>query len=205
METLVTLNNNTDNTNNTNNTITNTDNTDNTVTNTDNTVTNIDNIVTNIDNTVTNNNQSIIDDDGFIKIATKVKKIKNKIPEIMFDRNFIITNENMNNVFKKYDPFSAMLYGSYARNNHGSSSNINILILWNYKQRSSIDSYSIQIKKELFDIYKKQIQILSMIVKKNNLNNTNYFMTNIHADTIIIYGNVARDNIFNSEIYKEYK
>ena len=144
---------------------------------------------------------AIIDEDGFITVPKKKYSNKTKIQQTILKQSSIIENSEAKEIFEKYNPLSVILYGSYAKNNFNSNSDINIVILWNSKQKNIINSSTIDIKQKLEKIFNKKIEILPMLIKKNYYND-NYFITSIYSDAIVIYGNNAIDNIFNSEIYK---
>ena len=147
-----------------------------------------------------------IDNDGFTVVVNKKKnKVKvNDTSSVTVTQKLIIENEKIKKIFKKYNAVSVLLFGSYSRNSHNENSDINLLILWNGKQKSIINDAIIDIKNELSNIFNKKIDILPMLIKNSNYYNDNYFITNIYSDAIVIYGDNAKDNVFNSVIYKEY-
>ena len=162
------------------------------------------------DNTNNTNDELLIEqnetnnvDDGFTVVKTKKYLKKDKKIKIEVTRDLIIKNEKVTEIFEKYKPISSMLFGSYARNTHNSGSNINIIIIWNYKQKLIIETATEYIKNELFKLFNKKIEIMSMILKKNDYNNNSNYITNIYADSHIIYGDHQKDNIFNSMIYNK--
>ena len=148
--------------------------------------------------------ESNIDDEGFTTINRKKRKDKSSIKPVVLTRDLIIKNEELKLIFNKYEPFSVLLYGSYSRNNPGTNSDINLVIIWNYKYKAQIKNAVENIKSDAFNIFNKKIEILPMILKKNNcFGSDNYFISNIFADAISIYGNQTIDNIYNSAIYNE--
>jgi predicted nucleotidyltransferase len=155
--------------------------------------------------TTQNNCENNCEDDGFTTVKIKKRSNKEKKTQNIVTQDLITKNEKVTEIFEKYKPMSVMLYGSYARNTYNSGSNINIIIIWNYKQKLIIETSTEKIKNELFQLFNKKIEIMSMILKKNDYNNNSNYITNIYADSHVIYGDKLKDNIFNSMIFTDYK
>ncbi len=137
------------------------------------------------------------------KNKEKNKNIQNENEIIKLDKNIIINNVEAHAIFDKYKPQSVFLYGSFATNNFNNMSDINLLIMWNSDQKNMIDNSYELMAPELTKIFKRKISILPMILKKNGyLNMENNFLTNLYADSIYMYGDKYKENIFSCTFYK---
>jgi predicted nucleotidyltransferase len=129
----------------------------------------------------------------------EIKQKNKKIIKNNLTRDQIIDKLKM---LEKYTPRLVVLYGSYSRNQNNSSSDIDILIIWNKMPYNTKT-----IKDELVSLFNKNVDLVSMLFVKTNKNIQDTqeidFLDNILVDGIVIIGTNINDLKFSKIIVKD--
>ena len=159
------------------------------------------------------NNDTKYDTDDFIIVKKKYKKSVENKPSIKTKLTIedIKNNYKLYNLLNEYSPLSVILYGSLAIGKNRTTSDIDLMIVW---QKKSIPSLEVleNIKKSIEEIFittvdlvnmvymNKQITFIDNIEKKQEyLCKDYYYIVNVFIEGIIIYGNDDKNIILFSE------
>ena len=123
----------------------------------------------------------------------------------------IKNNVIFNNLLNEYKPLSVILYGSLAIGKNRTTSDIDLMFVW---QKKSIPSLEVlqNIKKSIEEIFittvdlvnmvymNKQITFIDDIVKEQEyMCKDYYYIVNVYSEGIIIYGDYDKNIILFSE------
>ena len=122
----------------------------------------------------------------------KNKKSDNQIIDIKLDKIIKI----ICNVLLKYTPYAIYIYGSRARKTNRLNSDIDLMVFW--KKSIPDDDYLKDIKQELIDNIKINVDMINMFIinKNNKVYNTKdkYYYDNVIIDAICAY-ETTKNNI----------
>ena len=149
-----------------------------------------------------------VDEDGFICVKRSSKKSsKEKLEqneEKLISINDIKCNIEFINLLNKYKPLSVIVYGSTARGTNKLTSDIDFMVIWK-KGNIPDDDELEEIKEIIINIFKKQIDFVSMVLENKEVSeeNKNYnYMHNVCAEGVIVYGDTLKSNILLSRKVK---
>ena len=140
----------------------------------------------------------------------KIVKVENSI-KIKLTIDDIKNNDMFKNLLNEYSPLSVILYGSLAIGKNRTTSDIDLMFVW---QKKSIPSLEVllNIKKSIEEIFittvdlvnmvymNKQITFIDDIVKEQEyMCKDYYYIVNVYSEGIIIYGDYDKNIILFSE------
>jgi predicted nucleotidyltransferase len=149
--------------------------------------------------------------DDFIIVKKKYKKsvkvetsIKTKLTAEDIKNNIIF-----NNLLSNYKPISVILYGSMAMGKNRTTSDIDLMFIWNKKNIPSLEVLE-NIKKSIEEIFDTTVDLVNMIymnkqitfiddIEQEYLCKDYYYIVNVFNEGIIIYGNHDKNIILFSE------
>jgi len=151
--------------------------------------------------------------DDFILVKKKNKKSVEKKTSIKKKLTIedIRKNDNFINLLNEYRPLSVVLYGSLATDKNRTTSDIDLMFVW---QKKSIPLLEVleYIKKSIEEIFitsvdlvnmvymNKQITFINDIEKEEEyLSNDYYYIVNVYNEGVIIYGDYDKSIILFSE------
>lgn len=150
------------------------------------------------DNNDTNDDFSIVKK-KYKKSVEKKTSIKTKLTA-----EYIKNNVKLNNLLNEYTPLSVILYGSLAIGKNRTSSDIDLMFIW---QKKSIPSLEVleNIKKSIEEIFVTKVDLVNMVymnkqityiddIEQEYLNKDYYYIVNVFNEGVIIYGDYDNNN-----------
>ena len=148
--------------------------------------------------------------DNFTIVKRKNNKSVKKKPCInkKLTAEDIKNNIKLNNLLNEYSPLSVILYGSLAIGKNRTTSDIDLMIVW---QKKSIPSLEVleNIKKSIEEIFITTVDLVNMVYMNKHktfiddieqyLNKDYNYIINVFNEGIIIYGNEDKNIILFSE------
>jgi len=151
--------------------------------------------------------------DDFTIVKRKNKKtvkvetsIKTKLTAEDIKNNIIF-----NNLLSNYKPISVILYGSLAIGRNRTTSDIDLMIIWQKKNIPSLEVLE-NIKKSIEEIFDTTVDLVNMIYMNKQITFIDdmeqeqeymckdyYYIVNVFNEGIIIYGNDDKNVILFSE------
>jgi len=106
------------------------------------------------------------------------------------------------------NPLLVILYGSYSLNKQNDNSDIDLLLIY----KNNILNKNYNLNEKIIKIFNKKVDIVIMIktnknqynIENNYIDNNINFVLNIYSDGYTIYGNINKDIILDSIIYKKF-
>jgi predicted nucleotidyltransferase len=151
--------------------------------------------------------------DDFTIVKRKNKKtikgeniIKTKLTAEDIKNNF-----KLNNLLVKFSPLSVILYGSLAIGKNRTTSDIDLMFVW---QKKSIPSLEVleNIKKSIEEIFERKVDLVNMVYMNKQITFIDdiekeqeymckdyYYIVNVYNEGVIIYGNDDKNVILFSE------
>ena len=157
------------------------------------------------DNNDTNDDFSIVKK-KYKKSVEKKTSIKTKLTA-----EYIKNNVKLNNLLNEYTPLSVILYGSLAIGKNRTSSDIDLMFIW---QKKSIPSLEVlqNIKKSIEEIFNTTVDLVNMVYMNKQITFIDdvekeqeymckdyYYIVNVYSEGIIIYGDYDKNIILFSE------
>ena len=151
--------------------------------------------------------------DNFTIVKRKNKKtIKGEnIIKTKLTAEDIKNNVKLNNLLVKFTPLSVILYGSLAIGKNRTTSDIDLMFIW---QKKSIPSLEVleNIKKSIEEIFERKVDLVNMVYMNKQITFIDdiekeqeylckdyYYIVNVFNEGIIIYGNEDKNIILFSE------
>jgi predicted nucleotidyltransferase len=149
--------------------------------------------------------------DDFTIVKRKNKKtvkvetsIKTKLTAEDIKNNIIF-----NNLLSNYKPISVILYGSLAIGKNRTTSDIDLMLVWQKKNILSLEVLE-NIKKSIEEIFDTTVDLVNMVymnkqityiddIEQEYLCKDYYYIVNVFNEGIIIYGNEDKNIILFSE------
>ena len=140
------------------------------------------------------------------KSVEKKSSIKTKLSAEDIKNNVIF-----NNLLNEYKPLSVILYGSLAIGKNRTTSDIDLMIVW---QKKSIPSLEVleNIKKSIEEIFITTVDLVNMVYMNKQITFIDdieqeqeylckdyYYIVNVYNEGVIIYGNDDKNIILFSE------
>jgi predicted nucleotidyltransferase len=123
----------------------------------------------------------------------------------------IKNNVIFNNLLNNYKPISVILYGSLAIGKNRTSSDIDLMIIWQKKNIPSLEVLE-NIKKSIEEIFDTTVDLVNMVYMNKQITFVDdmekeqeymckdyYYIVNVFNEGIIIYGNDDKNIILFSE------
>ncbi len=153
--------------------------------------------------------------DDFTIVKRKNSKCKHITNTINNNKKLTIedikNNIKLNNLLNEYKPLSVILYGSLAIGKNRTSSDIDLMFVWQKKSIPSLDVLE-NIKKSIEEIFERKIDLVNMIYlnkqitfiddiekEQEYLCKDYYYIVNVFNEGVIIYGNDDKNIILFSE------
>lgn len=149
--------------------------------------------------------------DNFILVKKKNKKTvkgENSIKTKLSTED-IKNNNTFNNLLNEYRPLAVVLYGSLAIGKNRTTSDIDLMFIW---QKKSIPSLEVlqNIKKSIKEIFNTTVDLVNMVyvnkqitfiddMEQEHLCKDYYYIVNVFNEGIVIYGNADKNIILFSE------
>ena len=121
----------------------------------------------------------------------------------------IKNNDMFKNLLNEFSPLSVILYGSLAIGKNKTTSDIDLMFIW---QKKSIPSLEVlqNIKKSIEEIFERKVDLVNMVymnkqitfiddIEEEYLCKDYYYIVNIFNEGVIIYGNDDKNIILFSE------
>ena len=152
------------------------------------------------------NNDTKYDTDDFIIVKKKYKKSVEKKTSIKtkLTAEDIKNNVKLNNLLNEYKPLSVILYGSLAIGKNRTSSDIDLMFIW---QKKSIPSLEVleNIKKSIEEIFVTKVDLINMVYMNKQITFIDdteqeymckdyYYIVNVFNEGVIIYGDYDNNN-----------
>lgn len=152
--------------------------------------------------------------DDFIIVKrknSKSKSIINTTNNKKLTLEDIKSNDLFNNLLNVYNPLSVILYGSLAIGKNRTTSDIDLMFIW---QKKSIPSLEVleNIKKSIEEIFQRKVDLVNMVYmnkqitfideiekEEEYLSKDYYYIVNVFNEGIIIYGKNDKNIILFSE------
>jgi predicted nucleotidyltransferase len=151
--------------------------------------------------------------DDFTIVKRKNSKCKHITNTINNNKKLTIkdikNNIIFNNLLTEYKPVAVILYGSIAIGKNRTTSDIDLIFIW---QKKSIPSLEVleNIKKSIEEIFDTTVDLVNMIymnkqitfiddIEQEYLCKDYYYIVNVFNEGIIIYGNEDKNVILFSE------
>jgi len=159
------------------------------------------------------NNDTKYDTDDFIIVKKKYKKsvkVETSIKTKLTIED-IKNNVKLNNLLNEYKPLAVILYGSLAIGKNRTTSDIDLMIIW---QKKSIPSLEVlqNIKKSIEEIFITTVDLVNMVYMNKQITFIDdvekeqeymckdyYYLVNVYSEGIIIYGDYDKNIILFSE------
>lgn len=140
------------------------------------------------------------------KSVEKKTSIKTKLRTEDIKNNIIF-----NNLLNEYNPLSVILYGSLAIGKNRTTSDIDLMFIW---QKKSIPSLEVleNIKKSIEEIFQRKIDLVNMLYMNKQITFIDniekeqeylcrdyYYIVNVFNEGVIIYGKDDKNIILFSE------
>ncbi len=141
---------------------------------------------------------------------TKSIKVENSI-KIKLTIEDLKNNDMFNNLLNEYSPLSVILYGSLAIGKNRTTSDIDLMFIW---QKKSIPSLEVlqNIKKSIEEIFERKVDLVNMVYmnkqitfiddiekEEEYLSKDYYYIVNVFNEGVIIYGDYDKNVILFSE------
>jgi predicted nucleotidyltransferase len=149
--------------------------------------------------------------DDFTIVKRKNKKSVEKKSSIKTKLTIedIRNNNKLNNLLNEFRPLSVVLYGSLAIGKNRTTSDIDLMIIWNKKNVPSLEVLE-NIKKSIEEIFVTTVDLINMIymnkqityvddIEKEYVYKDYYYIVNVFNEGVIIYGDVDKNVILFSE------
>jgi predicted nucleotidyltransferase len=146
----------------------------------------------------------VVDSDGFTCFKKSSKEKLEQNEERLISINDIKCNIEFINLLNEYKPLSVIVYGSTARGTNKLTSDIDFMVIWK-KGNIPDDDELKEIKETIINIFKKQIDFVSMVLENKEVSeeNKNYnYMHNVCAEGVVVYGDTLKSNILLSRKVK---
>jgi predicted nucleotidyltransferase len=152
--------------------------------------------------------------DDFIIVKRKNSKNKyiiNSTIKTKLTIEDIKSNDMFNNLLNVYNPLSVILYGSLATGKNRTTSDIDLMFIW---QKKSIPSLEVleNIKKSIEEIFERKVDLVNMVYMNKQITFIDdvekeqeymckdyYYIVNVYNEGVIIYGNDDKNVILFSE------
>jgi len=140
----------------------------------------------------------------------KIVKVENSIKTKLTIED-IRKNDMFKNLLNEYKPLSVVLYGSLAIGKNRTTSDIDLMIVW---QKKSIPSLEVleNIKKSIEEIFITTVDLVNMVYMNKQITFIDdiekeqeylckdyYYIVNVYSEGIIIYGDYDKNIILFSE------
>jgi len=140
----------------------------------------------------------------------KIVKVENSIKTKITIED-IRKNDNFINLLNEYRPLSVVLYGSLAIGKNRTTSDIDLMFIW---QKKSIPSLEVleNIKKSIEEIFITTVDLVNMVYMNKQITFIDdiekeqeylckdyYYIVNVYSEGIIIYGDYDKNIILFSE------
>ena len=149
--------------------------------------------------------------DYFTVVKRKNKKSVEKKPSIKIKLTIedIKNNDKFNNLLNEFRPLTVVLYGSLAIGKNRTTSDIDLMIIWNKKNIPSPEVLE-NIKKSIEEIFDTMVDLVNMVymnkqitfiddVEQEYMCKDYYYIVNVYSESIIIYGDYDKNIILFSE------
>jgi len=149
--------------------------------------------------------------DDFTVVKRKNKKSVEKKPSIKIKLTIedIKNNDKFNNLLNEFRPLTVVLYGSLAIGKNRTTSDIDLMIIWNKKNIPSLEVLE-NIKKSIEEIFDTTVDLVNMVyinkqityvddIEQEYLCKDYYYIVNVFNEGVIIYGNEDKNVILFSE------
>jgi predicted nucleotidyltransferase len=149
--------------------------------------------------------------DDFTIVKRKNKKSVEKKSSIKTKLTIedIRSNNKLNNLLNEFRPLSVVLYGSLAIGKNRTTSDIDLMFIW---QKKSIPSLEVlqNIKKSIEEIFNTTVDLVNMVyvnkqitfiddMEQEHLFTDYNYIINVFNEGVIIYGNEDKNVILFSE------
>ena len=157
-------------------------------------------------------NNDTYDDFTIVKRKnSKSKSIINTTNNKKLTIEDIKNNVIFNNLLNEYSPLSVILYGSLAIGKNRTTSDIDLMFIW---QKKSIPSLEVlqNIKKSIEEIFERKVDLVNMVFKNKQITfiddiereqeylcRNYYYVVNVFNEGVIIYGKDNKNIILFSE------
>jgi predicted nucleotidyltransferase len=138
-----------------------------------------------------------------LKVETSIKT-KLTIEDIKNNDKFI-------NLLNSYNPLSVILYGSLAIGKNRTSSDIDLMLVWQKKNIPSLEVLE-NIKKSIEEIFERKVDLVNMVYMNKQITYVDdieqeqkylckdyYYIINVYNEGVIIYGKDDKNIILFSE------
>ena len=149
--------------------------------------------------------------DDFTVVKRKNKKsVEKKLSiKIKLTIEDIKNNDKFNNLLNEFRPLTVVLYGSLAIGKNRTTSDIDLMIIWNKKNIPSLEVLE-SIKLSIEEIFNTTVDLVNMVymnkqitfiddMEQEHLCNDYYYIVNVFNEGVIIYGNEDKNVILFSE------
>jgi predicted nucleotidyltransferase len=150
--------------------------------------------------------------DDFIIVKRKNSKNKyiiNSTIKTKLTIEDIKSNDMFNNLLNVYNPLSVILYGSLATGKNRTTSDIDLMFIWQNKSIPSLEVLE-NIKKSIEEIFERKVDLVNMVymnkqitfiddIEQEYLSKDYYYIVNVYNESVIIYGNDDKNVILFSE------
>lgn len=153
------------------------------------------------------------DTDDFIIVKKKYKKsvkVETSIKTKLTIED-IKNNVKLNNLLNEYKPLAVILYGSLAIGKNRTTSDIDLMIIWQKKNIPSLEVLE-NIKKSIEEIFNTTVDLVNMVYMNKQITFIDdvekeqeymckdyYYIVNVFNEGVIIYGNNNKNIILFSE------
>ena len=121
----------------------------------------------------------------------------------------IKNNVKLNNLLNEYKPLSVILYGSLAIGKNRTTSDIDLMIIWNKKNIPSLEVLE-NIKKSIEEIFITTVDLVNMVYMNKQITFIDdteqeymckdyYYIVNVFNEGVIIYGDYDNNNKNNNK------
>jgi len=156
------------------------------------------------------NNDTSVDFTIVKRKYKKLIKVENSI-KIKLTIEDIKNNDMFKNLLNEYSPLSVILYGSLAIGKNRTTSDIDLMFIW---QKKSIPSLEVleNIKKSIEEIFERKVDLVNMVYMNKQITFIDdvekeqeylckdyYYIVNVYNEGVIIYGNDDKNVILFSE------
>jgi predicted nucleotidyltransferase len=152
------------------------------------------------------------DDFTIVKKKNKKKSVEKKTSiKTKLTIEDIKNNVIFNNLLNEYNPLSVILYGSLAIGKNRTTSDIDLMFIWQKKSIPSLDVLE-NIKKSIEEIFERKVDLVNMVYinkqitfiddiekEQEYLCRDYYYVVNVFNEGVIIYGKDNKNIILFSE------
>ena len=153
--------------------------------------------------------------DDFTIVKRKNSKGKHTINSTNNNKKLNIedikNNDMFNNLLNEYSPLSVILYGSLAIGKNRTTSDIDLMFIWQKKNIPSLEVLQ-NIKKSIEEIFERNVDLVNMVYMNKQITFIDdiekeqeylckdyYYIVNVFNEGVIIYGNDDKNIILLSE------